>query len=234
VLQLPAHRGEEGAGALLGGGDEQECRAEAVAPAPRFGLRVLGVARRLLLEAAMRHRPDVQLDEGEQAAPVGLGDLDERVGGDGALLPRDPGGERLACFGLALEAGERHTVRQHRLQRHVDLAQPGGMGEEQRIRLAPLAAPWRRSSGDDRLAPAGRPEVVRCRSPFAVGAAAAGESVAGEPGAAVAQRPRGRLGVDGRELGLGQHPVRGEQTQDAQVEIGERRGPRRGAGAASA
>lgn len=182
----------------------------------------------------MRHRPHIQLDECEQAATIGIGDLDEGIGGDGALLPRDPGGERLVRVGLALEADQLHVVGQRRLQRHVELAQPGGVGEEERVGLAPLAASRRRPPGDDRLAPAGRPEVVRRRAPFAVGAAAAGEPVAGEPGTAVAQRPRRRLGTDRGELGLGQHPVGGEQVEDAQVEIGERRGPRRGAGAASA
>ena len=71
-------------------------------------------------------------------APVGVGDLDEGVGCDGALLPGGPGGERLARIGLALEAGERHVVGQRRLQRHVELAQPGGMGEEQPRRVAVL------------------------------------------------------------------------------------------------
>ena len=98
------------------------------------------------------------------------------------------------------------------------------MGEEERVGLASLASSRRRPAGDDRLALAGRPEVVRRRSPFTVGAGAAGEALSGEPGAAVAQRPRGRLGIDRGELGLGQHPVGGEEVEDAEVEIGERRG----------
>ena len=66
---------------------------------------------------------------------------------------------------------------------------------------------------------------------FAVGAAATGEALSGEPGAAVAKRPGRRLGIDRGELGLGQHPVRGEEVEDAKVEIGERWAPRRATGA---
>lgn len=74
---------------------------------------------------------------------------------------------------------------------------------------------------------------MRGRAAFAVGAAATGEALAGEPGAAVAERPGGRLGIDRGELGLGQHPVGGEEVEDAKVEIGERRGPRRATGASA-
>ena len=63
---------------------------------------------------------------------------------------------------------------------------------------------------------------------FAVGAGAPGEPVAGESGAAVAQRPRRRLGVDRGELVLGQHPMSREEVEDAEIEIGERRGLRLG------
>jgi hypothetical protein len=63
--QLAPHRGKEGVGALLGRGDEQERRAEAVVLAPGLGLLVLGVAGRLLFQPPVRHRPHVQLDEGK-------------------------------------------------------------------------------------------------------------------------------------------------------------------------
>lgn len=182
----------------------------------------------------MRHRSHVQLDEGEQAPSV-VGDLDEDIWSNCPLPLTGPRGEWLAGVGLALEANQLHLIRQRRLQRHVDLTEASGMGKKERIWLTPLASSRWRPSGDDRLSLAGRPEVVRGRSPFAVWAATASEALSGKPGAAVAKRPRGRLGVDRGELGLGKHPVRGEEVEDAEIEIGERRGPRRGtrAGAAS-
>lgn len=177
-----------------------------MALAPGFDLHVLGVARCLHLQAAVRHRTQVQLDEGEQAASIGLGDFDEGIGRDRPLLSTGPGGERLAGVGLALEASQLPLSRQRRLQRHIDLAEPSGMGEEERVRLAPLASSRRRASGNDRLASAGWPEVVRRRSPFAVGTAPAGEAVAGEPRAAVAERPGRRLGIESRRAGYGSAP----------------------------
>ena len=100
-----AHRGEEGAGALLGGGEEEQRRAEAVALAPGFGLDVLRVARRLLLEAAVGHRPHVQLDEGEQAPALASAISMKASGAIARFSPR-PESERLAGIRLALEADE--------------------------------------------------------------------------------------------------------------------------------
>ena len=108
------------------------------------------------------------------------------------------------------------------------------MGKKERVWLTPLASSRWWPSGDDRLSLAGRPEVVWRRSPFAVWAATAGEALSGKPGAAVAKRPRGRLGIDRGELGLGQYPVGGEEIEDAEVKIGERRGPLRGTRAGAA
>jgi hypothetical protein len=121
------HRREEGAGALLCSGEEEEGRAEAVALAPGFGFDVLGIAHRLGLQAAVRHRAQVQLDEGEQSASIGVGDLDEGIGCDRPLLPAGPGGERLAGIGLAFEASQLHLGGQRRRQRHVDLAEASGV-----------------------------------------------------------------------------------------------------------
>jgi len=85
-----------------------------------------------------------------------------------------------------------------------------------------LASARRRSATCHRLAPAGWPEVVRCRAPFAVGTGATEQPVLAEAVAAVAQGPGGHPGRDRGELRLGQHPVVGEQVEDAQVQLAER------------
>lgn len=96
------------------------------------------------------------------------------------------------------------------------------MGEEERVGLAALAAVWRWPAAGHRLASARRPEMMRCRAAFAVGAGAAEQAVLGEAVAAVAQGAGGHLDGDRGELGLGQHPVVGEQVEDAQVQLAER------------
>lgn len=65
--------------------------------------------------------------------------------------------ERLPCFRLTLEAGALQVLRQPGLQRHIQLADRGGVGEEERIRLAPLAPAGGWSSFGDRLALPRRP-----------------------------------------------------------------------------
>jgi hypothetical protein len=125
--------------------------------------------------------------------------------------------------GLALEARQCHPLRQGRLQPHVEVGQPRGVGEEERVRLAALTAARRRSTAGESLAPAGRPEVVRRRAAFAVRAGAADESLRGEPGAAVAEGADRRVVGDVSELGLGDDAVAGEQREDTQVEVRQRR-----------
>jgi len=139
------------------------------------------------------------------------------------LLP--PVFELLPGLALAREAPQGEAGRQGRLEGDVDLAEPGGMGEEEGVGLATLAAAGRRPAGDDRLALTGGPEMVRGRAAFAVGAAAAGEPELRQPVAPVAERPRGRLRVDLGELVLGHHPVGGEEVQDVKIEVGKRWGP---------
>jgi hypothetical protein len=194
-----------------------------VAVAPGFDLRVGGVAFGLLLQLPVGHRPHVELDEAEERSAPLVGDLDEDVGGDRPLLP--PVVELLPCLPLTLEAPQGEAGRQGRLERHVYLAEPGGMGEEERVGLATLPATGRRPAGDDRLALAGRPEVVRRRAAFAVGAAAAGEPLLGEPLASVAQGPGCRPRIDLGELVLRHHTVGGQEVEDVEVEVGERRHP---------
>jgi hypothetical protein len=127
---------------------------------PGFALGVLAVARRLRFELAVRHRAEVQLDEADHSVAVSVGDLDAGVGRDGPLLAAE-GGEGLTRLGLSLEAHQPGALGQPGLQRHVQLAQPSGVGEEQRVRLAPLAAArWRFAVGDCLALPR-RPKVMR-------------------------------------------------------------------------
>jgi hypothetical protein len=128
--------------------------------APGFEPGVLAVARRLGFELAVRHRAEVQLDEAEQPPTVGLGDVDTGVGGNRPLLA-GVGGERLAGVGLAVEGGEPDALWQPGLQHHVQLAKASGVSEEQRVRLAPLAAARRRFAFGDRLALPRRPQMMR-------------------------------------------------------------------------
>ena len=128
--------------------------------APGFEPGVLAVARRLGFELAVGHRAEVQLDEAEQPPAVSLGDVDTGVGGNRPLLA-SVGGERLAGLGLPVEGGEVGAFGQPGLQHHVQLAQPSGMSEEQRVRLAPLTAARRRFPLGDRLALPRRPQMMR-------------------------------------------------------------------------
>jgi hypothetical protein len=70
-------------------------------------------------------------------------------------------GERLARLSLALEARQPDALRQSGRQHHVQLAEASGVGEEQRVRLASLAAAWRRLAVGDCLALPRRPKVMR-------------------------------------------------------------------------
>lgn len=106
--QLLEHRGEERAGAFLSGGDEEQGRTDAMAPAPSTCLRVLRVASRLGLEATVGHRAHVELDQCAELAAVGVRDLDVGIGGNGARFVSQAS-ERLAGFGLSLEPGELDT-----------------------------------------------------------------------------------------------------------------------------
>jgi hypothetical protein len=108
----------------------------------------------------VRHRAEVQLDEADQLLAIGIGDLDADIGRDGPFLAAERG-ERLACFGLALEARQPGAFGQPRLQHHVQLAETSGVGEEQRVRLTPLAAARRWLAVGDCLALARRPKVMR-------------------------------------------------------------------------
>jgi hypothetical protein len=108
----------------------------------------------------VRHRPEVQLGEAEQPTAVGLGNVDAGVGRNRPLFA-GIGGERLAGVGLAVEGGEPGALGQPGLQHHVQLAQPSGVGEEQRVRLAPLAAARRRFAVGDCLALPRRPQMMR-------------------------------------------------------------------------
>lgn len=141
----------------------------------------------------MRHGPHVELQEGEERPAVGVDDLYQRVRGDGALPVGRRDGERLARVRLALEAGEPRALGRARLQRHPDLGEPGRVGEEERVGLAALASARRRAAADGRLALPRRPEVVRRRAAFTVGAGSADEPFTGEPRAAVPEgAPRRR------------------------------------------
>ncbi len=115
-----------------------------MALAPGFGSCVLAVARRLLLQAAVGHRPHVELDEGEQVTPLGVEDFDQRVGSDRTLLSAGPVGKWLARLALASEAGEPRPIGELPRERHIELAEAGGVREEERVGLAALAAARRR------------------------------------------------------------------------------------------
>lgn len=108
----------------------------------------------------MRHRAEVQLDEAVQLPAISLGDPYAGVGGNRSLLA-GIGGERLARLGLALEARQLDALGQRGRQHHVQLAEPSGVSEEQRVRLAPLAAARRRFAVGDCLALPRRPKVMR-------------------------------------------------------------------------
>lgn len=229
LVDRPPAGGEERARPLLAGGDEQERRAVLVALPPAFELRVFAVALGLRLELAGRHRPEVQLDQAEQEAPVRLRDLDAGVRRHRVLLAVIAS-ERLSRFCLPFEAGEPQAVRQLGLQRHVQLADRGGVGEEEGIRLAPLAPARRRSSFGDRLALPRRPKMMRRRSAFPVGPSSPDEAMLGEAGGSIAKRSWLDLGRHQTgELRLGQDPEEGEEIEDATVEVGERGGLSRGA-----
>jgi hypothetical protein len=140
--------------------------------------------------------------------------------------------ERLPRFRLTLEAGEPQAIRQPGLQRHVQLADHGRVCEEQGIRLAPLSPTWRRFSFSNRLALPRRPQMMRRRSAFPIGASSPEEAELGEAGGSIAKRSWLDLGRHQTgELRLGQDPEEGEEIEDATVEVGERRGPSRGASA---
>jgi hypothetical protein len=59
------------------------------------------------------------------------------------------------------------------------------------------------------------------RAAFAVGPGATEEAMLGKPGGSIAKRSRRGLGREAGELRQGQNPERGEQAEDAVVELGE-------------
>lgn len=78
--------------------------------------------------------------------------------------------------------------------------------------------------------------MMRRRSAFPIGASPPDQAELGEAGGSIAKRSWRDLGRQQTgELRLGQDPEEGEEIEDATVEVGERRGPRRGgAGTAGA
>jgi len=98
--------------------------------------------------------------------------------------------------------------------------------EEQRIRLAPLSPTRRRFSFGNRLALAGRPQMMRRRAAFPIGTSSPDEAELGEAGGSIAKRSWLDLGRhQAGELRLGQDPEEGEEIENATVEVGERRAP---------
>jgi hypothetical protein len=108
------------------------------------------------------------------------------------------------------------------------------VGEEERIRLAPLAAAGWRTSLGDRLALSRRPQMMRCRAAFPIWPSSPDEAKLGEAGSPIAKRSWWGLGRQTGELRQGQDPEEGEEIEDATVEVRERRAPRRGASAGGA
>ncbi len=90
LIEQPVQQLEEREGARLGRGEEEQARTERVRPSPRRLRSVGGVACCFRLQAGVAHRPEVELDEGEQAASAAVAEVDERVGCERPLAPIRP------------------------------------------------------------------------------------------------------------------------------------------------